>query len=121
MKFVIMLMVFGLLFVSCTDLDGNYKHMQEQQFGDVPDSAIANGNVYDQLNDNLCGMNPHCCDKFSNDEIFYKSLEEKAILNSNKYMCLNLPNVSLVVQCPGEDDYIYYSRERCVVTIEGDK
>ena len=132
-KIILTLLVLVLLLslTSCYAERGYaYKNLNEYEPGKVHksytgDDPVLNdtetdgiGGVYDHLNKNLCELNPHCCGDFTPNEIWYKDMEERAIVENNEELCYSLPQEDLVVDCPNEEPYIYYSRSRCIVSFE---
>ena len=79
------------------------------------------GGVYEELKNNLCNTNPHCCNKFTEEEIKFHELEKRAISENNELICEQIPEKELIIKCPPKDDTIYYSKERCKQLIQQTK
>lgn len=117
-----------LLLASCNEDGGNvYNHLKNQEAGNLHKTGLFNneddaGNatqegVYDHMNDNLCNINPHCCNDFSIEEENFAELETRAVVEKDATLCLSLPDEPLIVSCPYEEDYIYYSKRKCLADI----
>ncbi len=127
-----LLVITSIILTACYEERGYaYKNLNNMKLGvhgaysednklNLSDNSSAekddSGTVYDSLNKNLCGTNPHCCGEFTSEEIDFYDLEQRAIVEKNPRLCLDLPDADLVVKCPFEEDYIYYSKKRCLET-----
>jgi len=110
-----------LMLTGCfPDGGSNFQHLQDQDpatFRSLRDNTSSEQNIsaFEHLNDNLCTLDRYCCDEFTDDEIFYKEIETRAIIERNIELCYDLPLDELFVDCPGEEPYIYYSQQRCLI------
>lgn len=80
--------------------------------------TVGIGGNYDNLNKLGCNSRPHCCGHFTSQEIWYKDLENRAIVEKNIDLCYQIPESDLVVNCPNEEPYSFYSRKRCLSAFE---
>lgn len=124
----IVLIVLALfLLTACYDERGYaYKHLNEYEPGHVQqgytgnDSVLRNtstdgvGGVYESLQDHGCDLHPHCCGEFTSEEKYYYDLHQRALVENNIEICSALPDDDLVVDCPYEEPYTYYSKSDCV-------
>jgi len=121
---LISLVVMILFLTSCYEGRGYaYKNLNDLKVGavhgayeNVPDTNGSSDDetVYDSLSKNLCGTNPHCCDEFTDEERAFFDLEHQAVVENNPRLCLDLPEEDLIVDCPYEEPYVYYSKSRCL-------
>lgn len=133
MKLLIFFIVINVLLVGCgVEFGQNYAHLQNQdptKFHEVDVAGDLNRNVdgtsdndsfgsFDNLNNNLCNLEPLCCGIYSDEEKNFRDLEKRAIFEEKKELCYQLPEEPLVFDC-GNDyqgETILYSRERCFLS-----
>jgi hypothetical protein len=135
MKKLLLISLILLLLVSltaCYDERGYaYKHLNDYEPGKVHapytgnDSVLQNdsestpiGGTYEYLSKRGCASRPHCCGDFTPQEIWYHELEIRADVERNPTLCDQLPVEDLVVDCSGEDSYVYHSKTRCLANFE---
>lgn len=121
---LILLLSLSLVITSCYEGRGYaYEHLQKQDVikrhvltenESTATNLTSTGGVFEHLNNDLCATNRYCCGDYTEDEIALKDLEQRAIVEENANLCLELPNEDLIVNCPNEKPIIYYSRTRCL-------
>lgn len=62
---------------------------------------------------------PRCLGQYTPEDITYRDMERRAIVENNPNLCVDMPEEPLTIKCPGEVTLIYYSKERCIDTIIG--
>jgi len=132
-KIIIFLLIVILLFslTACYSERGYaYRNLNDYVPGKVHSSYTNNDSVltenetvgiggnYKHLNNNLCDLNPHCCGDFTSQEIWYKDLETRATVEQNVDLCYQIPKDDLIVDCPNEKPYLFYSQARCLSAFE---
>lgn len=123
---VLLLIVMLSILTACYEERGYaYKHLNDYEPGKIHSSYTGNdsvlknsstdgiGGTYEYLQQQGCEARPHCCGDFSAEEIWYRDLEIRAGVENNSLLCNQLPNEDLVVDCPYEDTYSFYSKARC--------
>ncbi len=123
-----LLLVIVLSLTACYGEQGYaFRHLQEMDVGDshgapgTPDNEteiVVDHGVFENLNSNLCRLNPHCCGQFTADEQFYYYMEQRAVTERNSALCYQLPIDELLVDCSNEESYVYYSQQRCLASFE---
>lgn len=134
MKKLIIFLLIATLLLSLTACYAErgyaYRNLNDYDPGKVHSSYTGNDSVlnqsetdgiggnYDNLNKLGCDSRPYCCGDFTPQEIWYKDLEKRAEIEGNIDLCYQIPVDDLVVDCPNEESYLFYSQVRCLSTFE---
>lgn len=97
-----------------------FRHLQEMDVGSAHDSLgdLDNDTELELDHNNFenlqnIGLSDHCQDKFTTKERDLYDLEQRAIVERDPDLCEDIPG-DLLIDCPGEDPYLYYSKQRCL-------
>ncbi len=99
-----------------------YRHLQEQSPSRMHSASQGenqqNTSHTKNESEKFCLANPHCCGRFTGEERYYHDMERRAIVEHTRALCNELPKESLLVNCPNQETYAYYSRNRCLAHFE---
>lgn len=134
MKRVILFILLSVFLAGCgVEFGQNYNHLQNQdptKFHEVDIAGDTNRNVgndpaaveptsrglYEELNNNLCDLQPECCGQYTKEQKDYRDFEKRAVVEQNVDLCMQLPAQPFIISCGNdfEEDTILYSRQRCL-------
>ena len=69
--------------------------------------------VYNNLNDNLCDLQPECCGEFNEDQQRFRRTFEVAVEQNIPELCDQLPEEPFIIKCQNKPDRTYYGQDAC--------
>lgn len=107
-----------LILSACGDYDTGkvYSNLQDQDF--IVGNNTSEIGVYDNLQYNLNQkeIKRLCAGDYTEEEISYYELEQRAILEISEELCSQLPDEALVFTCDSQTT-TYYSKDRCLIYV----
>ena len=115
-KAILLIIILALLTLSACTLEGEspvYSHLQDQD----PSSLHRTDNEVTTSQDNTTD-DPRCLGQYTTDDITYRDMEKRALTEKNINLCYDMPEEPLIVSCPGQVTLVYYSKARCIESLE---